>query len=196
MNRLDVAHLGIGGATLDPLPGTEMFGDPHTWCPDIWQKLIDQYAVKSMIDIGGCLGATARWFLDRGIDAYLVEAFPPFVEKSYMPKERLFDHDYTEGPLPLDRTFDLCWSAEFVEHVEERFMANFLATFAACKYVCLTHAVPNQGGYHHVNEQPTEYWIDKMKGIGFTFHAEETAAMRATADWGYGRCTLTFFSKP
>jgi hypothetical protein len=27
----------------------------------------------------------------------------------------------------------------------------------------MTHAVPGQGGHHHVNCQPAEYWIEKMR---------------------------------
>jgi hypothetical protein len=133
--------------------------------------------------------------MDHGVDSVGVEGWQEFIDKNYMPWGHLYRHDYATGPIILNRTFDLGWSAEFVEHVEERFMANFLLTFLSCHYVCFTHAIPNQGGYHHVNEQTTKYWIERMKLIGYEHMAEESAEMRKTADWAYGRITLSMFKK-
>lgn len=189
------SHMGIGGGEWYPLSGTDMVGDPHTWMPDIWEGLIAKYGIKSMVDVGCGLGATPKWFMDHGVDSVGVEGWQEFIDKNYMPWGHLYRHDYATGPIILNRTFDLGWSAEFVEHVEERFMANFLLTFLSCHYVCFTHALPNQGGYHHVNEQTTEYWIERMKLIGYEHMAEESAEMRKTADWAYGRITLSMFKK-
>ena len=192
----DETNLGIGGAEFEPLPGTDMLGDPHTWCPDLWLPMTHKYGIRSMIDVGCGIGGVGKWFLDHGVDAYGVEGYLPFIDRNYLPKERLYIHDYETGPLDLKgRTFDLAWAAEFVEHVREDCAKNFLETFAACKHVLMTHALPDQGGYHHVNENTTEYWVNRMKEYGFTLNPKETAAMRYTANWAYGRCTLTFFSK-
>jgi hypothetical protein len=47
-----------------------------------------------------------------------------------------------------------------------------MKTFEKCKVVAMTHAVPGQPGYHHVNCQPAEYWIKKLEGIGFKYNEE------------------------
>jgi hypothetical protein len=90
--------------------------------------------------------------------------------------------------------YDLAWCAEFVEHVEQQHMANWMATLQRCRYVCMTFAVPGQHGHHHVNEQPEEYWLDRFHQAGFDHLADESASLRATADdEAWGRTTLTFF---
>lgn len=170
--------------------------DPHTYMPDVWEHLMSKYNVKSVLDVGCGTGNNLRWFYDHGCDVMGVDGEPRLVQESRLPQVNVRLHDYRTGPLTFDRQFDLCWSSEFVEHVQEKFVANFLASFKTCKYVCLTHATPGQGGYLHFNEQPTEYWIQKMKEIGFVFDPEETAWLRVT--WKgepYGRQTLTFFKR-
>jgi hypothetical protein len=59
----------------------------------------------------------------------------------------------------------------------------------------MTHGDVGQIGYHHVNCQPTAYWIAKMEDNGFEHDPQETGHLRSTntgnAPWG--RNTLTFF---
>jgi hypothetical protein len=181
----DVSHMG----------GTALVGDPMTFVPDVWEYLIKKYAIKSMIDVGSGVGVNAKWFLDHGIDAYAVEGFPDYLRNSVLPEGRMISHDYTTGPYIPDRTFDLGWSSEFVEHVEQRFVDNFIETFKRCRYVCMTHATPGQGGYHHVNEQLSAYWIEKMADASYEHLSEDSAWMQATGpNTHYGRRrTLTLF---
>lgn len=87
-------------------------------------------------------------------------------------------HDFTKGPAPLDDYFDLCWSVEFLEHVEAKYIPNYMEAFMQCRYVVVTAAPPGWGGHHHVNEQPQEYWVDKFSEYGFDIDEEETEAIR------------------
>ncbi len=180
----DVSHMG----------GTALVGDPMTFVPDVWEKLIAKYGFKSVIDVGSGVGINARWFLDHGLDAYAVEGYPDYLRNSVLPEGRMIAHDYTTGPYVPNRLFGLGWSSEFVEHVEEQFVPNFMATFRKCSHVCITHATPGQGGYHHVNERSTEYWIEKFRQSGFGHLEKESKWMRETGpDTHYGRRTLTLF---
>lgn len=95
-----------------------------------------------------------------------------------MRKENVIIHDYTTGEYVTKSNFDLAWSCEFVEHVEERFVCNFMASFKKCDYVALTHAPPNTPGHHHVNCNTPEYWINIFKGNGFEFQEELTKEAR------------------
>lgn len=169
-------------------------GGAGTWLPDIWERMIVLYQIRSVIDIGCGMGRNTKWFLDHGCEVLGVDGFPEYLKLAQIPIDRMLLHDYTLGPYIPSGHYDLGWCSEFVEHVEEKFAPNFLATFARCKHVCLTYATPGQGGYHHVNENTLEYWVEKMESIGFTHDADYTRAMRATgADIGYGRRTLTWF---
>lgn len=93
---------------------------------------------------------------------------------------------------------DLVWSCEFVEHVEEQFVRNFLATFACAKYVLMSHALPGQDGHHHVNCRSADYWIGALAAIGYKHDETLTQVTRElaaqnTVPWNhYKRSGLAF----
>ncbi len=177
----------LGGAFLDE-------PDVNTFMPDVWEHLIAKYGVKSVLDVGAGVGWSTKWFAEHGMEAAGVEGWEEALARSPC-RELMTGHDFNKGPYAPGRRFDLAWCSEFVEHIEEKYVANFMAAFQACDYVCLTHGEPGQPGYHHVNCQTTEYWIETMKRHGFEYDAQETAWLRSTnqnnAPWG--RKTLTFF---
>lgn len=179
----------LGGCYLD-------CPDMNTHVPEVWTPLIEKYGIQSMVDVGAGIAFNTAWFHERGLYAVAIEGWPEAIAKTKMPMERVIVHDYTTGPLTLDLTFDFCYCSEFVEHVEARYVLNFMATFKCCKLVCLTYATPGQTGYHHVNEQEFEYWEAQMKANGFEHLAEDTKWMRATDNGsGWGRKTLCLFRR-
>jgi hypothetical protein len=95
-------------------------------------------------------------------------------------------HDFTQGPLlRLTINPDVIWSCEFVEHVESRYENNFLSLFGQSRIVMLTHAIPGQSGYHHVNCQPAEYWISRLacRGLSFDQRLTEESRRGSTGFW-------------
>jgi len=68
-----------------------------------------------------------------------------------------------------------------VEHVPEQHLENLLASLACGRFVLMTHALPGQGGFHHVNLQEPEYWIEHMRRRDFTLLEEDTARIRSLA---------------
>jgi SAM-dependent methyltransferase len=178
-----------GGAFLDA-------PDTATFLPDVWDYLIEKYQVRSVLDVGAGAGWSTKWFANRGIYTLGVEGCREALEKSQC-RANIVEHDYSAAPFVPSMLLDLAWCAGFVEHIEEEFIPNFMASFRACQYVCLTHAEPGQPGYHHVNCQPTEYWINKMNEFGFDHDAAETARLRSTDKHKAprGRRTLTFFKR-
>jgi len=83
----------------------------------------------------------------------------------------------TKGPIQLE-PFDLGWSVEFLEHVEQRFIPNFMAAFQSCLWVVCTHAPPGKKGHHHTNTQDDDYWVEVFQRNGFSFSEEETFVVR------------------
>ena len=138
--------------------------------------LITKYGLKSYLDVGCGPGGMVELALSKGLDALgidgdftLARKYPNFVI-----------HDYNTGPAPLPegKLFDLGWSCEFLEHVEERFMSNYMNTFSRCKRIIVTHALPGQGGHHHVNEKDVNYWFHKFGENGFLLDLKTTNEMR------------------
>jgi hypothetical protein len=138
--------------------------------------LQDYTGARSFIDIGCGPGGMAAYALMRGLAARGVDGDPGFARGSPF----IIEHDYTTGPLDAGH-FDLGWAVEFVEHVEERYLSNFMATFAGCDTVFITAAVPGQPGHHHVNCQWGDYWVARFDGAGFDYDREATLGVRAAS---------------
>ena len=178
----DQSHLG----------GCAKLGDAGTYYPVMWQELTTRLNVKSVIDVGCGVGWSTKWFKDNGCTVRGIEGLQEAIDASPV-KQQLRKHDYADGPYTppkgARKYYDLCWSCEFVEHVEEKFADNFIETFKCAKYIAMTHAVPGQGGFHHVNEQPSPYWVHKMRQHGLVLDWNVTNALRGFAEldrdaWG------------
>ena len=115
-----------------------------------------------------------------------IDGSPSAIADNRMP-DRVVQHDFTEGPYVPDKVYDVVWSAEFVEHVAEEYRDNYLAAFKAGKQLCMTYAAPGQGGYHHVNEQPEEYWVEWLASEGFLFDPYVSSNLRILVPEGQGR---------
>ena len=101
----------------------------------------------------------------------------------------------------------MSWCCEFVEHVEEKYVHNFMKTFNECSLVAMTHGVPGQPGHHHVNCQTPEYWIKHFKEYGFNYLEDYSISLRKLLpDWdsintdfvpngGHVKNTLMIFKK-
>ena len=162
-------------------------GDPSSFCPELWEWALKRFKIKSMIDVGCGSGQALAWFETRGCDVLGVDGLPPAGDA------RIVDHDYTLGSYTPNRSFDLCWSCEFVEHIEQEFIPNFLATFKAAKIVMMTHGQPWQDGHHHVNCHVSDYWIEKLADAGFSFLARLSIKSRDLVLHQYwGRSGLIF----
>lgn len=139
--------------------------------------LINKLNVKTMLDVGCGPGGMVKLAKEKNLIVTGIDGDDK-VEREQDVMSNIIIHDYCAGPYIPDTVFDLAWSVEFVEHVEKKYMQNFLETFKHCKYVAMTHALPNQPGHHHVNCMPIEYWCGAMEAIGFMAMVDETNEMR------------------
>lgn len=136
--------------------------------------LIERYAITSMLDVGCGPGGMLDLARSHGLIAQGIDGDPNLIHPD------VFHHDYTFGPLIWPKV-DLIWCVEFVEHIEARYIPNFLATFRAGRVLLLSHALPGQGGHHHVNEQPRAYWAHHLSRTGFEEDAVATTWLRHNA---------------
>lgn len=163
------------------LGGCNIYGDPALELPKTWKYIVDTLKVKNVVDVGCGFGFHSKYFSEiLGLETLSIEGSEKIVELSVVPG-LIKHHDYRTGPCTLDKTYDLCWSVEFVEHVEEKFVENFISTFKCCRYLLMTHALPGQGGHHHVNEKNQDYWINLLKSHNFEFDLEMTENCRKIA---------------
>lgn len=143
--------------------------------PPVLKDIQLKYNVKSLVDVGCGPGGMKTLCDELKIDWYGVEGDPNVMQTN---KHGIL-WDLTTGEPPIERNFDLGWSTEFLEHIEEKYIPNFLPIFQKCKYVCCSGALPGTPGYHHVNCQPTEYWIEVFNSYGFDYDEDYTMHLRS-----------------
>lgn len=158
------------------LGGYRLGGDIATSYPDLWDWVIKELDVKSVIDVGCGDGVSVKYFEKLvgfgnvlGVDG-IPQEYPSIVE-----------HDFTMGPFVVEREYDLCWCCEVVEHIEEQYLPNLLSTISKAQTVLMTHAGPGQEGHHHVNCRISEYWRGAMAAIGYRYDQILTAHTRGRA---------------
>ena len=149
------------------LGGNVRHGDTFTWCPGLWSYLIDRFAVRSMLDVGCGEGHAVAYFERQGVKAHGIEGLLTNVRRAVTPVA-LHDLTVSSYVMPVD----LVWSCEVAEHIDSDKVDFYLDTLANGKVVSMTHAVPGQGGHHHVNCQPREYWIERMVKRGYFLSTE------------------------
>ena len=171
----------------DHLGGFIPGGDPATWFPDLWSWFVTAQGVRSVLDVGCGDGQALDYFKGHGCYARGIDGVD-------QQRQDVFVHDFEHGPLTMGRQYDLVWSCEFVEHVSEDHVDNFLVTFAHGDLVAMTHAFPGQPGHHHVNCRWPDYWIKQMDAWGFDWDAQLSTqarrlAARNTFTWSDDRGT-------
>ena len=125
------------------------------------------HGCKTFLDIGAGVGLNCAWAeKNHGYTATGIE----IDSECTKVHDDIVIHDFvSDGVCEFDRTFDLGWSVSTSEHIDELGADDYVKTFLACKWIVFTWCRPGYGGYHHVNEQPQSYWIEKFQKNGFEF---------------------------
>lgn len=152
------------------LGGNIRHGDMNTFHPKLWNLLIERFAIRSMLDVGCGEGHTVNFFQRKGVLAHGIDGLISNVKRSVTP---IALHDLLAGPYVMP--VDFVWSCEVAEHIGEDKVHHLIETLANGNVVAMTHALPGQDGYHHVNLKDDAYWIDLMEKRGFVLDQNNNA---------------------
>ena len=166
----------IGGGDTPHLGGNIGEGDAFTHCPNVWSYVIDRFCIKSVLDLGSGVGNAAHYFFGKGLKTVAVEGLPENVMRAFYPT---ICHDLNNGPVVT--SVDLVHCQEVVEHIAEEHLDHLLSSLACGRVILMTHALPGQTGYHHVNLKPMDYWVKHISERGFNLLQEDTNRIRAIA---------------
>ena len=165
---------------LDPhkphLGGNFIEVNPSTYCPAVWLYIIKKYSIQSVMDVGSGRGHAAKWFSDQGIKTIAVDGLQDNIINAVYPTVLcdLTESSYTEA-------VDLVNCIEVVEHIEEKYINNLLDTICSGRCLFMTHGLPGQEGHHHVNCQPTEYWLKHLADRGFKELSDDSKELQRIA---------------
>jgi hypothetical protein len=123
--------------------------------------------ISSVADFGCGRGAWLSVWQTAGASVIGVDG--PYVDRGdlMIAPHRFCVADLSQ-PIDLGRRFDLVQSLEVAEHLPTERAAGFVDTLTAhSPLVMFSAAVPGQGGEHHINEQPLEYWREKFRARGY-----------------------------
>jgi len=141
--------------------------------------LIDRYDPKSIIDIGCGDGIYLEEFSKRGIDVMGYDNSKAAVKLCKHKGINAQRMNFVKDEMNLNREFDLAICFEVAEHLPTSASDRLIKLLSACAdTVAFTAAPPGQGGIHHINEQPYEYWIEKFNNEGYFFDSEGTWDLR------------------
>lgn len=159
----------------------------------LFAEIANNYKIKSMIDIGCGPGGMHKIAKQHNVFWYGIDGDSSVIENS--PTTVL--HDFTKGSPKIIQKFDLAWSVEFLEHVEESFIENYMTVFSLAKFVNCTAAPPGATGHHHVNCKDLDYWIDVFKQYGFTYDSKYTEKLKSISKMrkGFYKRSGMFFYK-
>lgn len=156
--------------------------DENGVSPTLWSAMMKDLTVKSFLDIGCGRGISTTYFLTHGADVLCAEGSHDAVEHSLLPKERIVEHDFTRGPWWPEKTYDVVWSVEFLEHVARPYMRNYMTAFHKAALIFCTHSI--WGGWHHVEVHKTDWWVERMERHGFVYSKRLTEWTRSQATKG------------
>jgi hypothetical protein len=163
----DALHLG----------GNMAQGDPYTYAPTVWNYLLRRFAASSVLDLGSGIGSAAEYFHRAGAKVVAIDGLRENCDNALFPTVHI---DLTQYAVHC--RVDLVHCQEVVEHIEPQYLEHLLTSMCCGKIIVMTNALPGQGGFHHVNEQPTEYWIEHLRQRGCEVLAEDTRRVRFLAE--------------
>ena len=124
--------------------------------------------ISSVLDVGCGYGTWLRAWRAVGVeDVFGIDGPWVDIQRLEIPADRFRSHDLGQR-LELGRCFDLVESLEVGEHLPGSSAATFVDSLTVHgDAVLFSAAPPGQGGEHHVNEQPYDYWRSLFRERGF-----------------------------
>lgn len=158
-------------------------GDPYTFYPNLWAWAVGMFRPEVVLDIGCGHGYAVKTFKDLGVTSAIGIDGDSTIVNSAVDGAPILCHDFATEKWNVEASAatDLVWCCEFLEHLDEQHLDNVFGVFRKTKIVIMTHALPGQGGHHHVNEQLPGYWVLQFMKRGFELDDVLTQAARKIA---------------
>jgi hypothetical protein len=132
--------------------------------------LVEWLRPRSVVDVGCGEGAWLAPFAAAGCSVVGIDGPQVRRDRFLAAPDALVHHDL-ETPLEAvlgGSRFALALCLEVAEHLSAGRADGFVDDLVSlADRILFSAAVPGQGGYGHVNEQPHEYWIRRFEDRGY-----------------------------
>jgi 2-polyprenyl-3-methyl-5-hydroxy-6-metoxy-1,4-benzoquinol methylase len=163
-----------------------------TFYPKLYNHIIETFSPKTIIDIGCGRGRTSRYFFEKGIQVTSLDGLQENIDFLNDTNIKTFLFDLTKDKMSIESIFDIGWCCELLEHIEEKYLDNVFNIFKKCNTVFMTHALPGQGGYHHVNCREPKYWIKLFIDNNFILDEDKTNKCRILSHSYFQKTGMVF----
>jgi len=138
----------------------------------------EYFRPDSVIDFGCAIGSHLEPFYQCDVDIKGIEGNAKAFDHAVVPQDHLEKYDLRDH-YSSEWNYDLVLCFELAEHIPEQYANNLVDTLVeAGDIIVMTPATPGQGGAHHVNEQPREYWYEKFESRGYQYDSETVSDLR------------------
>ncbi|MFD2572374.1 methyltransferase domain-containing protein [Spirosoma soli] len=134
------------------------------------KMLIRLFNPKSVADIGCGRGTWLSEWQRQGVNTiWGVDGGHQDKNRLLIPQKCFQEYDLNQLYVSKDR-FDLVTCLEVAEHLNPGSDNNIIQTLTQlADIIVFSAAIPNQGGFQHINEQWPSYWAQKFEAQGFVF---------------------------
>lgn len=165
----------------------------HGSDPDLMKNLWKYFPMDEPIYDFGC--GPGDYCVSLSTQGFEVEGFEGTPLEHLARFHPIHQVDLSEELVELERANILC--LEVGEHIPPNRQQDLLHNI---RKTCLNRAIvswaiPGQGGYYHVNEQPNEVIIAEMARRGFSLHLADTLQIRKDSSFWWFKNTLMVFDR-
>jgi len=134
---------------------------------------------STVLDVGCGSGGLMLALAQRGVSVSGLEYSEAGIAKCRERGLKVSRFDIEHDLAETGWRADLAISTEVAEHLPETAADRFVSLLCSLSdTIVMTAATPGQGGTDHINEQPHEYWIQKLQQRGFNLDRSATARWR------------------
>ncbi|MCD6013612.1 MAG: class SAM-dependent methyltransferase [Flavipsychrobacter sp.] len=161
----------------------------------------DMFKPASVCDVGCGVGAFLDVFKQLGVKKVLgydgVWANRELIA-THIADDEFQTIDFEKEMPKAPQKFDLVVNLEVAEHISHERSDNLIDFLVSLSdTIIFSAALPDQGGYEHINEQWEEYWEEKFNKRGYKKYDIIRHKICANKDiiWWYRQNTVVYSSK-
>jgi cyclopropane fatty-acyl-phospholipid synthase-like methyltransferase len=153
------------------------------------RSIVDELQPASVIDVGCGTGLLLRALKERGVRGTGLERADAGLKRCEQRGVQAEKFDILADE-PGDWRAEVVISTEVAEHLPPAAADRFVDLLCAMGHqIVLTAAEPGEPQAVHLNEQPTDYWIEKLQSRGFRYdHARSERWRTAWKAAGVAGC--------